>query len=138
MRHSFSSKRRAWPLAAGAIMTAVSCTGSIGEPGPGGSTAGNNPGTGDHGSSGGPGAGSGSTGGSGTGVPGKPATGIIPSSPGPSSRFLRLNHLQWENTVRDLFRLPQITGLSQNFLAEPYLTTFNNAGGSYEVSSQLW
>jgi hypothetical protein len=64
--------------------------------------------------------------------------GIIPSSPGPSSRFLRLNHLQWENTVRDLFRLPQITGLSQNFLAEPYLTTFNNAGGSYEVSSQLW
>ncbi|HEY2901362.1 MAG TPA: DUF1592 domain-containing protein [Polyangia bacterium] len=70
-------------------------------------------------------------------TPGKPETGIIPSSPGPSSNLLRLNSLQWENTVRDLFRLPQATGLSENFLAEPYLTTFNNAGGSYEVSEQL-
>jgi hypothetical protein len=72
------------------------------------------------------------------GMPGKPATGIIPSIPGPSSSFLRLNHLHWENTVRDLFRLAQPTGLSRNFLAEPSLTTFNNAGGSYQISPQLW
>jgi hypothetical protein len=69
---------------------------------------------------------------------GGPSTGIISSSPGPSSQFIRLSHLQWENTVRDLLRLPKDSGLSHGFLSEPLRTTFNNSGGAFEVSSQLW
>src|SRR5258708_6222697 len=66
-----------------------------------------------------------------------PDTGLIKSSPGPSSALLRLTSLQWENTVRDLFRLQDITGLAHDFLSEPGITRFDNAGGNLEVSPQL-
>ncbi|HEY0707280.1 MAG TPA: DUF1592 domain-containing protein [Polyangia bacterium] len=69
---------------------------------------------------------------------GAPITGTIPSAPGPSSMFVRLSHLQWENSVRDLLRLPKESGLSQGFLAEPLRSTFDNSGGTLEITSQLW
>src|SRR5688572_8536021 len=59
------------------------------------------------------------TGGPGVGPDGKPFKGPIVSNPAPSSRFVRLNHRQWENTVRDLLRLGESTGLSNAFVAEP-------------------
>jgi hypothetical protein len=36
-------------------------------------------------------------------------------APVPSGRFARLTHTQWENTVRDLLRLDQPSGLSSSF-----------------------
>ena len=35
--------------------------------------------------------------------------------PAPNTRFYRLTHAQWENTVRDLFGLADITGFSTEF-----------------------
>ncbi|HEY0715150.1 MAG TPA: DUF1592 domain-containing protein [Polyangia bacterium] len=67
-----------------------------------------------------------------------PPSGFIASNPGPSSRLIRLSHLQWENTVRDLFRLPQPTGLSAQFISDTFSTTFDNSGGTAEVAPQLW
>jgi hypothetical protein len=67
-----------------------------------------------------------------------PTTGPIASAPGPSSRFIRLSHAQWENTVRDLFRLTTPAGLSKQFVNEGLRADFDNQGGSAEVSSQLW
>jgi hypothetical protein len=67
-----------------------------------------------------------------------PVTGPIASSPGPSSRFLRLSHAQWENTVRDLFRLQTPLGLSKQFINEGLRADFDNQGGDKEVSAQLW
>ena len=69
---------------------------------------------------------------------GAPTTGPIASAPGPSSRFLRLSHAQWENTVRDLFRLPDPSGLSKQFFNEGLRADFDNQGADLEVSSQLW
>jgi hypothetical protein len=67
-----------------------------------------------------------------------PTSGPIASLPGPSSRFLRLSHKQWENTMRDLLRLPQAPGLSRQFVNEGVRTSFDTAGGELEVSGQLW
>ena len=114
----------ALPLAL--VLAAPACTGSVG---------------GGHGTSG---AGAGNSGtvtgnGGAPSMPGGnlPETGLIKSSPGPSSAFLRLTSLQWENTVRDLFRLQDITGLAHDFLSEPGITRFDNAGGNLDVSPQL-
>src|SRR5687768_5652083 len=41
-----------------------------------------------------------------------PITGVIASAPGPSSRFVRLSHQQWENTVTDLLKLTTPSGFS--------------------------
>lgn len=99
----------------------LSCTGSVGNDGPQGGSGEQHP----------------------TPMPGGgPAPvrsdGTIVSDPGPSSHLLRLSHWQWENTVRDLLRLSQPTGLSQQFLVEPQRSMFDNSGGVLEVSSQLW
>jgi len=67
-----------------------------------------------------------------------PVTGPLASVPGPSSRLVRLSHRQWENTVRDLFRLSEGPGLSQEFLSEPIRSSFDNNGGLLEVGNQLW
>jgi hypothetical protein len=67
-----------------------------------------------------------------------PTTGPIASAPGPSSRFLRLSHKQWENTVRDLLRLPDASGLSKGFFNEGLRAEFDNQGADLEVTSQLW
>jgi hypothetical protein len=61
-------------------------------------------------------------------------------SPAPSTRFFRLTHMQWENTVRDLFFLPEPTGLSDTFPADPKASgyLFDNNGLSLQVDQALW
>ncbi|HLU66252.1 MAG TPA: DUF1592 domain-containing protein, partial [Kofleriaceae bacterium] len=53
-------------------------------------------------------------------------------------RFARLTHAQWENTVRDLLRLPERTGLSSRFQPDPPLGRFDNNIARLTVTSQLW
>jgi Protein of unknown function (DUF1595)/Protein of unknown function (DUF1587)/Protein of unknown function (DUF1585) len=67
-----------------------------------------------------------------------PTTGAFASAPGPSSRFVRLSHLQWENTVADLFRGAARPGMSKDFLSEPIRSSFNNNGSIVQVTSELW
>ncbi|MBL9028589.1 MAG: DUF1592 domain-containing protein [Myxococcales bacterium] len=56
-----------------------------------------------------------------------------------SSRFPRLSHAQWENTVVDLFSLPSPTGLSSSFAPDPLGgKAFDNNEASLSVSSNLW
>jgi hypothetical protein len=50
-------------------------------------------------------------------------SGPITSVPGDSTRLPRLTHQQWENTVRDLLRMPAVPGLSNSFVAEPLTTS---------------
>ena len=54
------------------------------------------------------------------------------------SQFPRLSHLQWENTVRDLLELDEITGLSAAFVGDPVAGGFDNAGAEFEVGATLW
>ena len=60
--------------------------------------------------------------------------------PAPSTRFFRLTHEQWENTVRDLFYMTEHTGLSVNFSPDPkpsgYL--FDNNATALQVDQALW
>jgi hypothetical protein len=67
-----------------------------------------------------------------------PVSGPITSAPGASSRFSRLNHAQWENTVRDLLHLPAPSGLSATFIAEPLRSAFDTNGGILSVSTDQW
>ncbi len=53
-----------------------------------------------------------------------------------TTRLARLSHRQWENTVRDLLRLPAAPGLSAKFVADSF-KTFANDGGSLSVSDTL-
>ncbi len=56
-----------------------------------------------------------------------------------SSRFPRLSHVQWENTVVDLFRLDGPTGLSSSFAPDPLGgKAFDDNEASLSVASQLW
>jgi len=57
---------------------------------------------------------------------------------GQDSRFPRLSHSQWENTVRDLFGLDEITGLSSNFVGDPVAGGFDNQGATFDVGATLW
>jgi hypothetical protein len=117
-----------------ALLSLISCGAVADKPGAGGFPGTVPPGEGTAAGATGTGGGGGAGGGPGPVAPG----GIILSSPGPSSRLVRLTHTQWENTVRDLFRLPQATGLSNQFISDTFTTTFDNSGGSAEVGSQLW
>jgi len=55
------------------------------------------------------------------------------------SRFARLSHEQWENTVRDLLKLPQTPGLSASFTTDPLGgKTFDNNELKLEVTPGLW
>jgi hypothetical protein len=67
-----------------------------------------------------------------------PTTGAFPSAPGPSSRFVRLSHRQWENTINDLFRGGAPSGLSSSFLSEPIRSSFDNNGSILEVSAAMF
>jgi hypothetical protein len=55
-----------------------------------------------------------------------------------ASRFVRLNHQQWENSVRDVLKLPAPLGLSTSFVAEPLRSTFDTNGSLLSVSPDLW
>ena len=116
-----STRSRFHGLLALPLLVALSCTGQIGDDDPAG---------------GGPnGTGSGTTtGGSGGGS----FNGTVVSQPGVTSRFVRLNHQQWENTVRDLLRIAAPLGLSTAFVAEPLRSTFDTNGSLLSVNADLW
>ena len=54
-----------------------------------------------------------------------------------TTRFPRLSHEQWENSVRDLLRLPQRPGLAATFATDPDDSRFDNFGERI-VSANLW
>src|SRR4051812_1259431 len=60
-------------------------------------------------------------------------------APAPSTRFARLTHTQWENSVRDLLRLDTISGLSTTFPADARTAgfLFDNHALSLEVDQVL-
>jgi hypothetical protein len=55
-----------------------------------------------------------------------------------STRFPRLTHLQWENTVRDLLKLSARLGVSSMFTTDPPGSTFGNDGNLLKVTPGLW
>jgi hypothetical protein len=61
----------------------------------------------------------------------------LPNGVGWSTRYPRLTHVQWENTVRDLLHLDQVSGLSATF-APDAVTRFDTASGERKVSSALF
>jgi hypothetical protein len=64
--------------------------------------------------------------------------GPIVSQPSTSSRFVRLNHKQWENSVRDALKLAQSLGLSGSFVAEPLRSAFDTNGSLLSVSADTF
>lgn len=60
--------------------------------------------------------------------------------PSPNTRFFRLTHRQWENSVQELFYLAQPSGLSEAFRADPYESgyLFDNNGQALDVDEALW
>jgi len=55
-----------------------------------------------------------------------------------STRFPRLTHAQWENTVRDLLKLASAPGVSSSFTTDPPGSTFGNDGNLLKVTPGLW
>ncbi|MCH9686614.1 MAG: DUF1587 domain-containing protein, partial [Deltaproteobacteria bacterium] len=60
--------------------------------------------------------------------------------PAPTTRFFRLTHVQWENTVQDLLYLDAPTGFSDEFRADPFVGgfVFDNNALSLQVDQPLW
>lgn len=60
--------------------------------------------------------------------------------PAPATRFVRLTHDQWDNTVRDLFYLDGTLSFSDNFRSDPVTAgfRFDNNGGVLSVDDALW
>ncbi len=121
-------------LATGFALAAVGCTGVIGGDGPteGAPCSGCAP------------TGNGATGGT-TGLPdpSSGATGNTTGEPpgvegiGYTTRYPRLSHAQWENTVRDLLRLTALPGLAETFSLDPDNVRFDTFAARV-VSSNLW
>lgn len=55
-----------------------------------------------------------------------------------TTRFPRLSHRQWENTVQDLFRLDGPTGYSSLFIGDPQSGKFDNTASDLDVTQTLW
>jgi hypothetical protein len=112
--------------------TVASCTGSIGNATTGSSTGNAGSGTG--------GAGTPGTGGSTvvTGAAGGMGMGLILEGAPINSRFVRITHEQWENSVRDLLQLSAAPGLSSTFTGDPPGSTFSNNERRLFVTSGLW
>jgi hypothetical protein len=77
--------------------------------------------------------------------PGEYCTTCEPTTPDPNapqaldtSRFPRLSHLQWENSVQDLLYLTQPSGLSSSFTGDPLGGIFDNNESSLLVAPGLW
>lgn len=58
--------------------------------------------------------------------------------PSAADRFPRLTHAQWEATVKDLFHLPEVSGLSAAFTPDPQLGRFDNNIARLAVTQGLW
>lgn len=67
----------------------------------------------------------------------EPFLGPILSAPGQSIRFYRLTHAQYERTIQDLLRQDAPLNLSQLFVAEPLLTTFDTDAKLLSISPDL-
>jgi Protein of unknown function (DUF1592)/Protein of unknown function (DUF1588)/Protein of unknown function (DUF1595)/Protein of unknown function (DUF1585)/Protein of unknown function (DUF1587) len=52
-------------------------------------------------------------------------------------RVVRLTHTQWENSVRDVLMLPEVTGLSEGFIADAVVKRFTNNETSLEIAGTL-
>lgn len=130
MLTTHSMKRRSAPLVYAVLLSIAGCY--SGRDGAGGDGA----------EGGGDGADDGSGGdGSGDGVGDGDDAGVVgEEDPAASTRFFRLTHEQWENTVRDLFYLAEPTGFSDNFNPDPkpsgYL--FDNNALALQVDQALW
>jgi hypothetical protein len=76
--------------------------------------------------------------------PGDSSCTSCPPKPDPTtpaldtSRFPRLSHLQWENSVQDLLYLPQPSGISASFTGDPLGGIFDNNESSLLVTPGLW
>jgi hypothetical protein len=132
----------------------AACTGTVGgddaplDPTGSGATGTGGTGTGGTGTGGTAtgGTGTGGTGTGGTGVSGGGGTGNVGGAKPLSltgapiyTRFMRLTHEQWENSVADILRLPENPGVSSTF--EPSVlgsTDFSNNEIVLTVSSSLW
>jgi len=55
-----------------------------------------------------------------------------------NTAFPRLSHRQWENSVRDVLYLPNVPGLSVNFLADPPGSLFGNDASLLKITPNLW
>lgn len=75
----------------------------------------------------------------GAGASGEPSPPVEGFAPAPAGRFARLTHTQWENTVRDLLRLDQTSGLSSTFPSDARTAgfLFDNHELSLEVDQVL-
>jgi hypothetical protein len=69
---------------------------------------------------------------------GDPAGTEAAEAPIVTSRFPRLTHLQWENTVQDLLYLPAPSGLSASFTGDPLGGIFDDNEASLLVTPGLW
>jgi hypothetical protein len=133
-------------MGTGAASTGGSGSTASGGSGAGMATGGSGSGGTASGGSGTGGTGTGGTGTGGAGVSGAGGTGTI-GAPRPLdlggepiyTRFMRLTHEQWENSVADILRLSERPGLSSTF--EPSVlgaTDFSNNEIVLTVSSSLW
>jgi len=103
----------------------ASCTGVIDDPGVNGGGGRGNQGTG---------------GGAPPGVGGNIGAppGLVLDGAPLFSRYVRLTHDQWENSVRDLLQLPAAPGLSSSFTPDPPGSTFTNNESRLYMTSGLW
>lgn len=74
---------------------------------------------------------------SGSGGPGGPGSGAEQGLAA-RSRFPRLTHVQWENTMRDLLHLEAAPGLSASFTGDPLGGVFDNNETVLQVTPGLW
>jgi hypothetical protein len=71
-----------------------------------------------------------------SGDPARPALG----PPTVGTRFARLTHVQWANTVRELFALDSVEDITRNFRPDPNEKgfLFDNYAASFSVDEALW
>ncbi len=55
-----------------------------------------------------------------------------------TTRFARLTHSQWENTVKDLLYLDSLSGLSDSFSQDTFISFFDNNTAVLAVTPNLW
>jgi hypothetical protein len=118
-------------------LASAACTGTAGNEGgnTGDTSSGGDGNVGGSGSGARGGNGSGSNGGA--GVLNGGASGAV-ETVGPSSRYARLSHKQWENATRDLLGLAKTPGLSASFTGDASHGRFDNEGGSLQVTNGLF
>ena len=71
--------------------------------------------------------------------PCEPPPGALgPQEPSPQTRFPRLTHLQWENTVRDLLHLNAPTGLVETLIPDVSTSGYSTNATALKVTADLW